>query len=150
MPTITFECTYFEGTTEMRIEIANDKVVLFVPCELDDQDDVQFTLSRKDWSQFYAVAKAVFGVPKASGSAEGFDRFWAAYPKKISKGPAESAWKSGGCSESIEDILAAVDRAVTSPTWTKDAGRFVPHPTTWLRQRRWEDESTPDATAGVI
>ena len=27
-----------------------------------------------------------------------------------------------------------------STDWTKDNGQFIPYPTTYLNQRRWEDE----------
>ena len=26
--------------------------------------------------------------------------------------------------------------------WNRDNGQFIPHPATWLNQRRWEDELT--------
>jgi hypothetical protein len=29
---------------------------------------------------------------------------------------------------------------MTSAEWTKDGGQFIPHPATWLNQKRWEDE----------
>jgi len=31
--------------------------------------------------------------------------------------------------------------------WRKDNGQFIPHPQTWLNQRRWEDDVEP-AEAG--
>jgi hypothetical protein len=34
---------------------------------------------------------------------------------------------------------------VASEQWRRDDGRFIPHPATWLNQRRWEDEAEPAA-----
>ena len=44
------------------------------------------------------------------------------------------------CSMGIGELIATVERARFSEQWTKDGGSFIPHPATWLNQRRWEDE----------
>ena len=36
--------------------------------------------------------------------------------------------------------MAAVAHQSKSDQWTKDGSAFVPHPTTWLNQKRWEDD----------
>ena len=33
-----------------------------------------------------------------------------------------------------------------SDQWTRDDGRFIPHPATWLNGRQWEDEVQPRRT----
>jgi len=30
-----------------------------------------------------------------------------------------------------------------SESWNRDGGRYIPHPSTWLNGRRWEDELAP-------
>lgn len=90
--------------------------------------------------------------PRASHSARrslpaGFDAFWAAYPKRKSKGAAEKAWRSINPDELLfGTILAAVDRAKTQPDWRKDGGQFIPYPATWLNRKGWEDEVAQPAT----
>ncbi len=84
------------------------------------------------------------GVSKPLYSAA-FEEFWKAYPRKESKG---DAWKAflklkAHPEVTLEVLLAAVQRQKASDGWRKDAGRFIPHPATWLNSRRWEDESTP-------
>jgi hypothetical protein len=37
-------------------------------------------------------------------------------------------------------MLAALAWQVQQPDWLKDGGQFVPHPSTWLNQGRWQDE----------
>ena len=67
-----------------------------------------------------------------------FETFWAAYPKKVGKGPAEAAWANAKLPE-LDVILKAVHKAKHSNDWIKDRGEYIPHPSTWLNQRRWED-----------
>lgn len=74
----------------------------------------------------------------------GFDKFWTLYPKKKAKGDAEKAWAKIKPGEPmIERILSAVQQAATSVDWTKEGGRFIPYPATWLNRKGWEDEVSP-------
>ena len=73
--------------------------------------------------------------------AERFARFWSAYPKKVGKGAAEKAFQKIKPSESLlQKMLDAIAIQRTTDQWTKDKGRFIPNPSTWLNQSRWEDE----------
>ena len=70
-----------------------------------------------------------------------FDLFWRAYPKKTGKGDAEKSWnriKPG--KDLFAQIMEALQKAVQCEQWLRDNGRFIPNPSTWLNQRRWEDE----------
>lgn len=72
-----------------------------------------------------------------------FNRFWDAYPKKLSKGGAEKAWKKIKPSEQLlTQMLSAIAAAKTSDDWQKDGGQFIPYPASWLNSKRWEDEIT--------
>src|SRR3990167_5857076 len=52
-------------------------------------------------------------IPPKGG--DGFEKFWDMYPKKVSKGQAERAWKKLKPTEQLQrQILAAVERAMTS------------------------------------
>lgn len=72
---------------------------------------------------------------------EGFNAFWAAYPKKAGKADALKAWN-----KLKPDIVlqAKMGEALTaqkkSPQWTKNNGQYIPMPSTWLNGKRWEDE----------
>ena len=42
-------------------------------------------------------------------------------------------------------MISAVIKQRQSDQWMKDNGQYIPMPTTWLNQRRWEDEGiVPD------
>ena len=72
-----------------------------------------------------------------------FAQFWEAYPRKTNKQKAESAFKKLNVTEELlEQILDAIERQKKSDQWTEDGGRYIPHPSTWLNGKRWEDEVT--------
>ena len=75
-----------------------------------------------------------------------FLTFWNAYPRKVGKGAAWRAWQqSKAILPPMEALLTAVQAQAASEQWQKDGGQYIPHPATWLRQRRWEDEAPPPA-----
>jgi hypothetical protein len=83
-------------------------------------------------------------------SPEGFDKFWKSYPRKIAKPSAERAWKHANLNSSdVDKVLAGLDEWKGSDQWERDNGRYVPHPATFLNQRRWEDE-VPKKEVGFI
>ena len=70
-----------------------------------------------------------------------FDKFWQAYPKKVSKKQAQKSWKKIKPSlELFEKILKALEMVKQTEQWKKDNGKYVPYPATWLNQERWTDE----------
>ena len=76
---------------------------------------------------------------------ERFERFWSAYPKKTGKGDARKSFlKIKPSSALLERMLSALAAASASYQWQRDKGRFIPNPSTWLNQQRWEDEVRPD------
>lgn len=65
-----------------------------------------------------------------------FDRFWAAYPKRVGKDAARKAWRVKH--PSLPVVLAALER---QRAWLqRDGGRYIPNPATWLNQGRWDDD----------
>lgn len=80
----------------------------------------------------------------AANYSSAFLMFWREYPRKTGKGAAWDAWRK--LQPPIADALAALAWQRQSADWRKDNGAFIPHPATYLNQRRWEDEpSTPVA-----
>lgn len=80
---------------------------------------------------------------------EKFNTFWTAYPKKVSKQSAQKAFaKINPDDDLMETILSAVASQSQSEQWTKDDGKFIPYPATWLNGRRWEDET--QTTGGYV
>src|SRR3990167_238199 len=70
---------------------------------------------------------------------ENFEKFWTEYPKKIAKKEAKKVFIKV-CPIDKTELMAGLAKWKKSEQWTKDKGRFIPHPTTWLNQERWNDE----------
>lgn len=67
-----------------------------------------------------------------------FDRFYQMYPRKVGKGAAKKAFFLALKKSSAQKIIDAAleyNKACAG----KDK-KFIPHPSTWLNQERWDDE----------
>ena len=72
-----------------------------------------------------------------------FDDFWKAYPKKAGKAYALKCWERLKINNGLkEKIMVAVEKQKKWPQWIKDNGQYIPNPSTWLNQGRWDDEYT--------
>jgi hypothetical protein len=76
-----------------------------------------------------------------------FTAFWAVYPKKKSKQAALKAWKKARHKPPLAELLAAVEQQKYWPEWTRENGRYIPHPATWLNDGAWSDQ--PDSGMDV-
>ena len=72
---------------------------------------------------------------KASTHVFNFNKFWSLYPKKTGKQKCLSLWTKK--KPPIEIVLKAVAWQQRSEQWKKG---FIPNPSTWLNEGRWEDE----------
>lgn len=78
---------------------------------------------------------------KMTSDLHRFDEWYKAYPRKSNRGQAEKAWlKLQPDDTLIDTMLRAVEIQKKSADWTKDGGTFIPHPGTWLNNKRWLDE----------
>ena len=67
--------------------------------------------------------------------ADDFAAFWRAYPRKVGKGAARTAFAKAMRKTTLDVILLALSRA----QWSSDP-QYIPHPSTWLNAERWDDE----------
>lgn len=98
--------------------------------------------SDTDTDTDYVVPKNGGGKPETGTCvySPDFEQFWSAYPKHVGKGDAFKAWKKLKPSVVLrETIIAAVDEQKRSPQWRRDHGQYIPNPSTWLNQSRWDD-----------
>jgi len=76
-------------------------------------------------------------------NTQGFELFWAAYPRKVKKPRARKAWqKLNPGSELVQTILDAVEIQKECGQLAGEI-KFIPHPATWLQDEGWTDE-TPE------
>jgi DNA-binding Lrp family transcriptional regulator len=70
-----------------------------------------------------------------------FEKFYESYPRKISKQLAENAFKKLKLANGdYNKIMAALEKQKAKWIETGQDKQFIPHPSTWLNQKRWEDE----------
>lgn len=83
-------------------------------------------------------------IPDTSnGYPDGFEKWWAAYPRKVGKRKAFEAWFRALERIRIGDLQAAAERFADFHAQDGTDARFIPHPTTWLNRDGWSDELTP-------
>ena len=68
-----------------------------------------------------------------------FDKFWNVYPRKVGKRAALKVWEKLSNEEKI-DVLAALPNHIQYWKLKNTETEYIPHPSTWLNQGRWEDE----------
>lgn len=70
---------------------------------------------------------------------EKFEEFYKEYPKKVSKENVKKWFiKNNPSDELFKTIMSSLKKYKLSDSW-KDT-KYIPYPSTWLNQKRWEDE----------
>jgi len=67
-----------------------------------------------------------------------FQKFWNSYPNKTGKQAAIASWKNQ--KPVLDNVLKALEWQKKSDQWQADNGKFIPNPSTYLNQGRWQDE----------
>lgn len=76
-----------------------------------------------------------------NGHTASFDLFWSAYPRKEGKGKCRTWWKRQKPDAAlVSAMLAKIEQAKHTKKWKDDGGKYIPMPSTWLHEERWEDE----------
>ena len=79
-----------------------------------------------------------------------FEQFWAIYPKKVDKKGSFRAFKNiKKLKEVFPDILKAVEAQKRSVQWQKDNGQYIPNPTTYIHQERWNTVTEADTVQNI-
>lgn len=78
-----------------------------------------------------------------------FEKFWNAYPRKVGKAIAfKSFEKLKVNAELLDKMLKAIEVQKKTDQWQDE--RYIPHPSTWLNQQRWNDEVKISNKQGYI
>ena len=73
--------------------------------------------------------------------ADMFESLWDKYPKKQAKATAEKSFQKLKPDQRLfDEIMTALERHKLLPSWQKDNGQFIPMLSTWLNQKRYDDE----------
>lgn len=105
-------------------------------------ESVKPSVDQSDKAHIPALALSPTLTPEPTKTSElNFGLFWDAYPRKVGKHKALAAWSKLAPNDLlVSAILNALLWQRRQSGWLKDSGEFVPHPSTWINGRRWEDK----------
>jgi hypothetical protein len=92
--------------------------------------------------------------PKPSAKAtekfidDAFERFYAAYPRKIAPGAARRAWAGAIKRASPSEIIAAA--VAYAKSRVGEDPKYTPHPATWLNGDRWLDKPPEPSASPTV
>lgn len=96
------------------------------------------------------INQEIIHTPRKSAKTvftDGFDEFWAVYPKKDAKQAAIKAWNKLKPDDDLKQaIIAGIQRDIDGK-WKGAERRYIPNPATYLNGGRWEDEAATTDTA---
>ena len=75
----------------------------------------------------------------AHAPGDGFSEFWNTYPRGEGKAQAGKIWIKNKLDGVADQILDDIRARMAHPNHWRDA-QFIPHASTYLNQRRWEDD----------
>lgn len=104
--------------------------------------------------------KAAFGISHAISNKENtkrdsivysddFLKFWKVYPKKDNKIAAFKAWKALKPDAALVDAIVADITNRRRTTWKDKDVQYIPNGSTYLNQRRWEDEHSTGVVSEI-
>lgn len=86
--------------------------------------------------------------PPSKMTEKEFTMFWKIYPNRKDKEKAKTKFLKLPINL-FPEIIKAVEIQSQSNQWQIEDGRFVPYATTWLNNKRWEDEIDVEAETGL-
>ena len=140
---ISVEMEYKKGSKEILnryIKILNDPIKenLNTPIKENLKDNttvINNTLNNKTVVSINRKKHDLLQQPKSVSYSNQFEAFWKLYPKKTGKKFAYTCYQKARMSNDI--LLPAVKEQIRSKQWQRG---YVPNPSTWLNQGRWDDE----------
>ncbi len=107
----------------------------------DNDNDTDNEIDNDNVNDSDKSSSSSFSTKTVCAYSDDFLNFWQEYPKKVGKGDAFNKWKKAKLTiGDKEDILSALNWQKKSERWRDNNGRYIPNPSTYISQRRWEDE----------
>lgn len=79
-------------------------------------------------------------VNKSKSSDPLFVEFWKAYPRKTNKDFAEKVFAKLKVDDALLTKMIQAIYAQNKTVWKDKEQQYIPHPSTWLNGKRWDDE----------
>ena len=137
--------SYREGISEIPDLTDNSSIIEYKDLDL----DLELELERRNHVIVFS-RKNNSGVNQElkKQREESFLVFYKAYPKKTNKKEALARWIKAKLPD-MEVILNAIEQQKKTEQWQKDNGKYIPYPSTWINQERWNDENREQQRNGL-
>lgn len=90
--------------------------------------------------------RAQQGAGRTDLRLDDYAQWYDVYPRHLDRKRSQDAWvklaRAGRLPE-LQVLLDALAWQKTSPEWTKEDGKYIPYPATYLSNERWKDEPRP-------
>lgn len=97
---------------------------------------VQRELNENEQSKVNKVKENIYSTD--------FLEFFSLYPRKEGKSVAYKSWQKQ--KPLLSDVLQTLSWQKQSDQWKKEGGQFIPMASTYINQRRWEDQKPENQT----
>lgn len=114
-----------------------------IPPLFREETPVSITRDNKIGNKLKEDSLSHSSAKPSRASSEDFEVFWEKYPRKESKAQAKKAFAK--VNVSMDELLQALETQKRGDQWRRDGGQYIPYASTWLNQRRWEDEMPAQA-----
>ena len=132
------EITGSEGSSAKRMRDLRERQKASL-CDNGVTEQLQIGYGEKEIEK--EIEKDIYTPSFQTPIEELFLKFWKAYPKKVGKQDALKAFKKIKPSkELVSKMVSVIEEAKNTEQWTKNNGQYIPNPSTWLNQGRWEDD----------
>ena len=111
-------------------------------------DGILNTIQSESKSESESESQSQYKEAPVCLSDPDFDAFWNAYPIKIRKDRAREAY-AREVDVPVETLLRAISEQKRSVQWKAEQGKYIPYPTSWLKNHGWEDKLTPTIPKGA-
>lgn len=81
-------------------------------------------------------------IEKNTIESETFDQFWEIYPNRLGKGEARVSFTKAVAKVGLDSVMNGVKRLAEDPNLPPK--QYIPRPSTWLNQERWDDDPYPE------
>lgn len=132
--------TSFDGRKRfLKSRLSKNERLTFKNCEADIQNLKDSNTSNNP------ATKTDNSISSIDEIMDEFGTFWKVYPRKDGKSDAIRAWKSLKPNEELrQTILMDIDKRLSvNGAWYNTERQYIKMPASYLRGRRWEDESSP-------
>ena len=103
-------------------------------------ENISYEVDSNNIVDITKVNRTKYISTSAENISDPFEIFWSTFPRRIGKGAARTAFAKAKKLVSSSKIIEAAQEFADFCEEQGTEKRFIPHPSTWLNQERWDDD----------